>query len=219
SEYVRSVARIGLQVAEALAYAHRQGILHRDIKPSNLLLDLAGTIWITDFGLAKSEGAEDLTHTGDVVGTIRFMAPERFEGKSLPQSDLYGLGLTLYALLTLRPAFEDTNNAKLIDKVLHDVPAPPRQIDGRIPRDLETVVLKCLAKDPRERYASAEAMAEDLRRFLSDRPIKARRAGSAERLWRWCRRNPAVASLLGTIAGLLLAVTVGSLFAAVAFDK
>src|SRR5205823_9682874 len=115
AEYSRGVARIGVQVAEALAYAHRQGILHRDIKPSNLLLDLQGVVWVTDFGLAKAEGTDELTNTGDIVGTIRFMAPERFEGKSLPQSDVYALGVTLYEMLTLRPAFDDTNKAKLID--------------------------------------------------------------------------------------------------------
>src|SRR5262249_22444959 len=115
ANYYRSVARIALQVAEALAYAHRQGVLHRDVKPSNLLLDTQGIVWITDFGLAKAEGSDDLTHTGDVVGTIRFMAPERFDGRSLPQSDVYSLGLTLYELLTLRPAFDDTNKARLVE--------------------------------------------------------------------------------------------------------
>ena len=190
AEYYRGVARIGVQVADALAYAHRQGILHRDVKPSNLLLDLQGTVWVADFGLAKAEGTEELTHTGDIVGTIRFMAPERFEGKSLPQSDVYGLGLTLYELLTLRPAFDDTNKGRLIDRVLHEPPRPPCKLDPRVPRDLETLVLKCLAKDPRERYATAEALAEDLRRFLADRPIHARRATAAEQAWRWCRRNP-----------------------------
>jgi WD40 repeat protein len=219
AEYCRGVARVGAQVAEALAYAHRQGILHRDVKPSNLLLDAQGTVWVTDFGLAKAEGADELTHTGDIVGTIRFMAPERFEGQSLPQSDVYALGVTLYELLTLRPAFDDTNKARLIDKVLHESPVPPRRLDPRVPRDLETVVLKCLAKEPAERYASAEAVAEDLKRFLADRPVKARRASSAERLWRWCRRNPAVASLLGCVALLLVSVAVVSTFAAVRMDQ
>jgi serine/threonine protein kinase/WD40 repeat protein len=213
--YYRSAARVGLQVADALSYAHRQGVVHRDVKPSNLLLDAQGTVWVTDFGLAKAEGSDDLTHSGDIVGTMRFMAPERFDGRSLPQSDVYGLGLTLYELLTLRPAFDDTNKGRLIDKVLHEPPAPPRRLDPRVPRDLETVVLKCLAKDPAERYPTAEALAEDLRRFLADRPIKARRAGNAERLWRWARRNPAVASLLACVALLLVAVAVVSAFSAV----
>jgi serine/threonine protein kinase/WD40 repeat protein/tetratricopeptide (TPR) repeat protein len=198
--YHRSVARVGVQVADALTYAHQQGVLHRDIKPSNLLLDAQGTVWVTDFGLAKAEGADELTHTGDIVGTVRYMAPERFDGHSLPQGDLYSLGLTLYELLTLRPAFDDGNRARLVERVLHDPPVPPRKLDGGIPRDLETVVLKCLAKEPAERYASAEALAEDLRRFLADRPIKARRTPWHERTWRWCRRNPWAALLLTVVA-------------------
>jgi serine/threonine protein kinase/WD40 repeat protein len=213
--YYRSVVRVGLQVAEALAYAHRQGVLHRDIKPSNLLLDAQGTVWITDFGLAKSDGTDELTHSGDIVGTLRFMAPERFDGRSLPQSDVYSLGLTLYELLTLRPAFDDTNQARLIEKVLHEPPIPPRRLDPRVPRDLETVALKSVAKDSSERYATAEALAEDLRRFLADRPVRARRASQAERAWRWARRNPTVASLLGCVTLLLVIVAVGSTLAAV----
>jgi hypothetical protein len=213
-EFFRGVARLAVQVADALAYAHRQGILHRDVKPSNLLLDQQGTVWITDFGLAKAEGADDLTQTGDIVGTVRFMAPERFDGRSLPQSDVYALGLTLYELLTLQPAFDDVNKARLVNKVLHDPPVPPRKLDSRIPRDLETVVLKCLAKDPAERYATAEALAEDLRRFLADRPVRARRASWRERSWRWCRRNPAVASLLAAVSlSLLLGTIVALAFA------
>ena len=132
------------------SYAHKQGILHRDIKPSNLLLDQQGTVWVTDFGLAKAEGTDELTHTGDIVGTLRFMAPERFDAASLPQSDVYGLGLTLYEMLSLRPAFDDSNRARLIDRVLHDSPPPPRKHDPRPPRDLETIVLKAIAKDPAE---------------------------------------------------------------------
>jgi WD40 repeat protein/serine/threonine protein kinase len=207
-EYCRNVARVGLQVAEALAYAHKQGILHRDIKPSNLLLDTQGTVWVTDFGLAKAEGSAELTHTGDLVGTLRFMAPERFEGKSLPQGDVYGLGLTLYELLTLRPAFEEAHRALLIEQILRRDPPRPRKLDSRIPRDLETIVLKALAKDPAQRYATPEELAEDLRRFLADRPIRARRAGSAERLWRWCRRNP-LAALLIVSLGVGVAASTG----------
>jgi serine/threonine protein kinase/WD40 repeat protein/tetratricopeptide (TPR) repeat protein len=209
ANYFRGVARVAVQVADALAYAHRQGIVHRDIKPSNLLLDQQGTVWITDFGLAKAEGADDLTQTGDIVGTVRYMAPERFDGRSLPQSDVYALGVTLYEMLTLQPAFEDVNKARLVKKVLHEPATPPRKIDPRIPRDLETVVLKCLAKDPAERYANAEALAEDVRRFLADRPIKARRASWREQTWRWCRRNPVVASLSAALLLLLTVTAVG----------
>jgi serine/threonine protein kinase/WD40 repeat protein len=215
AQYFRSVARAGLQAADALAYAHRQGVLHRDVKPSNVLLDLQGTVWITDFGLAKAEGSDELTQTGDIVGTVRFMAPERFDGRSLPQGDVYGLGLTLYEMLTLRPAFSDSSRARLIEKVLHDPPLLPRRIDPHIPRDLETIVLKCLAKDPAGRYATAEALAEDLRRFLSDRPVRATRASLTERTWRWCRRNPTVASLTAAVAVLLVCIAAGSLATAV----
>src|SRR5262249_22524724 len=137
-DYYRTVARVALQVAEALEYARKQGVLHRDVKPSNLLLDLRGTAWVTDFGLAQVEGCDDLTQTGDFVGTLRYAGPERFEGQSLPQSDVYGLGVTLYELLTLRPAFDEANKARLLEKVQHEPPVPPRKIDPRIPRDLET---------------------------------------------------------------------------------
>jgi serine/threonine protein kinase/WD40 repeat protein len=214
AQYYRSAARIGLQAAEALAYAHRQGVLHRDVKPANLLLDPQGTVWITDFGLAKAEGADELTQAGEVVGTVRFMAPERFDGHSLPQSDVYSLGLTLYEMLTLRPAFADGNKARLIEKVLHDPPPPPRKLDPHVPRDLETVVLKCLAKDVAGRYATPEALADDLRRFLADRPVRARRVSPAERAWRWCRRNPGVAGLLAAVVALLAAVATVSTLSA-----
>src|SRR3954451_7059459 len=140
--YHHSVARLGVQAADALAYAHRQGILHRDIKPSNLLLDLQGTGWVTDFGLAKAEGMDELTNTGDIVGTIRFMAPERFDGRSLPQSDVYALGLTLYEMVAHRPAFEGANRAKMVEQVLHELPPRLRKADPHVPRDLDTIIRK-----------------------------------------------------------------------------
>jgi WD40 repeat protein/serine/threonine protein kinase len=198
--YFRSVARIGMQVAEALAHAHQQGVLHRDIKPSNLLLDADGQVWVTDFGLAKVEGGDGLTRTGDIVGTLRYMAPERFDGWSDPRSDVYGLGMTLYELLTLRPAHEAGTRARLIEKVLHEPPTPPRRVDATVPRDLETVVLKAIAKDPAERYPTAKALAEDLQNFLASKPIMARRISPVERAWRWCRRNPSAAGLVGVSA-------------------
>ena len=217
--YFQSVARMGVQVADALAHAHKQGVLHRDIKPSNLLLDPQGTVWVTDFGLAKSDDGGGLTNTGDIVGTLRYMAPERFDGQSVPQGDLYSLGLTLYELLTLRPAFDDANRGRLVERVLREPPVPPRRIDRRVPRDLETIVLKSLTKNPRERYARAEDLADDLRRFLADQPIRARRSPWHERAWRWCRRNPAVAALSTLVGLLLVALSVGSLVAAFHFQK
>ena len=204
--FFRSVARIGLQVAEALEYANRQGILHRDIKPSNLLLDPKGNVWVADFGLAKAADAEDLTHTGDIVGTIRYMAPERFAGQCDARSDVYALGLTLYELLALRPAFEAADRHELMRRVMSEEPERLRGLMPQLPRDLETIVHKAIDRDPARRYATAAALAEDLQRFLEDKPIKARRVTAAEQAWRWARRNPAVASLA---AGLLLALVAG----------
>jgi serine/threonine protein kinase/WD40 repeat protein len=215
AQYFRSVAYVGVQVADALTYAHQQGILHRDIKPSNLLLDTRGTIWVTDFGLAKADDSDDLTHTGDLVGTLRYMAPERLRGQADARSDVYGLGMTLYEMLTLRPAFPEAHRARLLDRVAHAEPPAPRQLDRRIPRDLETIVLKAIAHEPGDRYATPEALAADLRRFLSDKPIAARRTGWPEHLWRWCRRNPSKACMTAFIGLLLLILVGGSLLAAV----
>ena len=218
--YWRSVARIGIQVAEALDYAHSQGILHRDIKPSNLLLDTQGTVWITDFGLAKAttEG-DNLTHTGDIVGTLRYMAPERFSGISDSRGDIYSLGVTLYELIVEQPAFEETDRGKLIKQVTNTSPARPRKINSAIPRDLETVVLKAIEREPSRRYATARALAEDLKRFVDDKPILARQASLAEQWWRWCRRNPVVASLSAAMLLLLVALAIGSTIVAIRFES
>lgn len=207
--FYRSVARVGLQAAEALAYAHGQRVLHRDIKPSNLLLDTAGAVWVTDFGLAKEEG-DNLTRTGDIVGTLRYLAPERLSGMSDPRSDVYSLGLTLYELLTQRPAFAETERVRLIRAITHQEPPALRKLDPHVPRDLETIILKAMVKEPAGRYASAAELAEDLRRFLEDRPIQARRSTWVEQGWRWCRRNPLPASLATTVF-LAALVIVGSL--------
>jgi WD40 repeat protein/serine/threonine protein kinase len=203
--FYRSVAHIGRQVAGGLAYAHARGIVHRDIKPSNLLLDTEGVVWITDFGLAKAS-EDGLTQTGDILGTIRYMAPERFRGEGDGRADVYALGLTLYELLTLRPAFDSSDRLQLIEQIKVEDPPRPRALDPRIPRDLETIVLKAIQKDAQDRYPSADAVGEDLRRFLADEPIQARRVGAAERAWRWCRRNPVVAGLLSAVFVLLAAV-------------
>src|SRR5262245_7620714 len=204
--YWRGVARIGLQAAEALHYAHTRGTLHRDIKPSNLLLDLQGTVWITDFGLAKAADEADLTRTGDVVGTLRYMAPERFRGTSDQRSDVYGLGTTLYELLTLGPAFVGTDRERLIHQITQSEPPRPSKLNPEVPRDLETIVLKAIDREPSHRYQTAGELAEDLQRFLDDRPIRARRAALGERAWRWCRRNPSLAGLTAVAAALLVVV-------------
>ena len=211
--FFRSLAQIGRQVAAGLAHAHARGIVHRDIKPSNLLLDTDGVVWIADFGLAKGED-EGLTQSGDILGTLRYMAPERFRGEGDARADVYALGLTLYELLTLGPGFDSSDRLKLIEQIKTEEPPKPRSVDARIPRDLETIVLKAIEKDPRARYQSAQAMGEDLGRFLADEPIKARQVSATERYWRWARRNPVIAVLGGMLTALLVAVTAGSLLAA-----
>jgi WD40 repeat protein len=203
---------IAAQAADALAYAHRQKVLHRDVKPSNLLLDLNGTVWVTDFGLAKAEGSDALTQTGDIVGTLRYMAPERFQGSADARSDVYALGLTLYEILTLEPAYSAQERPRLIDKILHAEAPNPRQVDPLIPRDLETITLKATAKAPADRYRTASELAEDLRRYLSDRPILARRASPMERARRWCRRNPDLAVATALAGAALVAATVLAVF-------
>ena len=238
----RAVARVGLEVAEALAYAHAQGVLHRDIKPSNLLLDAEGTIWIADFGLAKADepevlrrpsGAEEgeaacrgrrgggsasptkeesLTQAGDIVGTIAYLAPERLEGTSDGRSDVYALGLTLHEILTLEPAFADVNRSRLIRRIAEESPVPLRRLDPTIPRDLETIILTATARDPARRYPSAARMAADLRSFLAGQPISARRASRLERLGRWCRREPVLAALGSLVLVLLLTIAVAGSF-------
>ncbi|MBX3420400.1 MAG: serine/threonine protein kinase [Pirellulaceae bacterium] len=211
TNYCRSVAQIGWQIASALDYAHRQKVLHRDIKPGNLLLDRHGAVWIADFGLAKALEDDDVSRTGDIVGTLRYMSPEQFRGAADHRSDIYSFGLTLYEMLTLSPALQDPRSAHL------PVPTgqawqivPPTKLNSSIPRDLETIVLKACASEPGERYASAGALAQDLACFLEDRPIQARPATLVERLVKWCRRNPAVASLSGLTLLLLILVAVAA---------
>ncbi len=205
----QSVARIGVQVAEALEFAHRQGILHRDIKPANLLLDIQGNVWVTDFGLAKAVGGEDITHTGDVIGTLRYMAPERFHGAGDARSDTYALGLTLFELLTLRPAFDEQDRGRLIHQVTQEDPPRLRKLDRSVPLDLETIIHKAIAREPEQRYATAGALAEDLARFVAGRPIVARRVSTSERIWRWSRRNPLVAGLLAALMVVFLGGFIG----------
>jgi len=208
--YFRTVARLGTQVADALAYAHAQGVVHRDVKPSNLLLDAHGTLWVTDFGLAKVEGTDELTIPGDVVGTVRYMAPERFAGKADARSDVYGLGLTLYELLTLRPGYDDPDRMKLIDRIRTADPPRPRSIDPRIPRDLELIVRRAIARHPADRYATAGELADDLGRFLRDEAVRARRPTLFLRARKWARRNRTAVTTGVLGLAVALAVLAGS---------
>jgi serine/threonine-protein kinase len=212
--YFRGVAQIGVQTASALSYAHSRGIIHRDIKPGNLILDTTGNVWVTDFGLAKT-GDGGVTHTGDILGTVRYMSPERFRGQCDVRADVYALGMTLYELLTLKAAYASRDRLKLIELIRETEAASPRSIDTRIPRDLETIVMKAIDKDPKRRYQSADEMAEDLQRFVNDEPIKARRVGTVERLGHWCRRNPTVASLTAAVLVLMAVGTAVSTWQAV----
>ena len=206
----RFVAQVGVQAAGALDYAHAQGILHRDIKPPNLLIDEHQTIWITDFGLAKLTGHDDLTASGDIVGTLRYLAPEALRGETDSRSDIYSLGLTLYELLTLNAPFGELSPSELLRHVNEEQPIRPRKLTPAIPLDLETIVLKAIAREPAHRYQSASALADDLNRFLDDRPILARRATPFERLWRWGRRNRLAAAMMITaITAVLLATAIG----------
>jgi len=199
------VARVGVQVSRALQYAHAHGVLHRDIKPGNLLLDAEHNVWITDFGLAKWLGHDSLSHSGQLLGTLRYMAPEQFGGEEDGRTDVYSLGITLYEFLTGRPAFGVGQATQLIDRIRQGRLEPPRQIDPSIPQQLETIILKAVAVEPAHRYPTAGALSQDLERFLNDRPVRARRASPFERLWQWSRRNKALAAM-SSCAILLLAV-------------
>jgi serine/threonine protein kinase/WD40 repeat protein/tetratricopeptide (TPR) repeat protein len=212
--YFLQVARICSQVADALEYAHKAGVLHRDIKPPNLLLDPLGNVWVTDFGLAKLEEGEDATQSRDLVGTLRYMAPERFRGVSDRRGDIYALGATLYELITLRPVFEGHDQVQLIDRIAHEPPVRPRLIDRNVPRDLETIVLKALAKDPKDRFATAGELARELRQFVGGHPIGSRPISSAERFWRWCKREPWLAGANVAAALLTTLLAIGGVTAA-----
>ena len=213
--YFNWVADLGRQAAEAMEHAHQMGIVHRDIKPANLLLDARGQLWITDFGLAQVGGDAGLTMTGEMLGTLRYASPEQTRARTGMvdhRTDIYSLGATLYELLTLRPLFEGRDRHELLHQIANEEPRLPRAIRASVPGELETVVLKALAKDPAERYATAQEMAADLQRFLENRPILARRPTPAERLRKWSRRHP---SVVVACAALLLLLAAGSLVSAV----
>ncbi len=217
------LAQLGTQVADALAHAHGQGILHRDIKPANLLLDKKDQVWITDFGLVKENDLDGLTKTGDLLGTPQYMAPESFKGAYDQRSETYCLGLTLYELATLRPAFDPGTTAELIHRITTTTPTPPRKVDSKIPRDLNTIIEKSIARDPNLRYSTSAELRDDLRAFLEDRPIAARNPLLVEQVWRWSRRNPLPATL-ALLSTLLLcafsaAVTFGWMSTNAAYKK
>jgi serine/threonine protein kinase len=209
--FFRAVARLGVQAAEALEHAHGLGVVHRDIKPANLLVDERGNLWVTDFGLAHCHSHVGLTMSGDLLGTLRYMSPEQAlakRGMVDHRTDLYSLGATLYELLTLEPAFTGSDRQELLRQIAFEEPLPPRRLLKAIPAELETIVLKAMEKGPAERYASAQDLAEDLRHFLDDRPIRARRPTVWHKLRKWARRNRAVVWSAGisAVAVLLLAV-------------
>ncbi len=215
----KQAARYLKQIAEAIHYAHQQGILHRDLKPSNVLIDAAtDQPRVTDFGLAKRmDGESSLTVTGQVLGSPNFMPPEQASGARGTvgrHSDVYGLGGILYFLLTARAPFQGETLEATIHQTLHAEPIAPRLLNASVPRDLETICLKCLEKEAGRRYATAHELAEELDRFLRDEPIHARPVARAERAWRWCRRKPALAASLVAVVVLVLVVAIGSPIAA-----
>jgi len=209
--HCRAAATLGIQAAQALEHAHQNGVLHRDIKPSNLLIDLGGKLWVADFGLARIQGDSQLTQTGDLIGTLRYMSPEQALGRRGlidERVDVYALGATLYELLTLRPAFAGDDRAELIDRIAHQESVAPRRINPTIPADLETIVLKAMAKELANRYATAQDLANDLEQYLSGEPIKARPPSLRVRLHSWVVHHQTLAaagSVMAFAAALIVA--------------
>jgi len=210
----RQAAACVRKIAEAVHYAHERGVLHRDLKPSNVALDQSGEPRVMDFGLARlMEQDSEMTLTGMAIGSPSYMAPEQAVGKVREvgvASDVYALGAILYETLTARPPFQAESSVETMRQVVEKEAVSPCLLNASVPRDLETICLKCLEKEPRRRYATARELAEDLGRFERDEPISARPAGTAEKVWRWCRRKPALASAIVLVLVLVLVVAVGS---------
>ncbi|HEV3117622.1 MAG TPA: serine/threonine-protein kinase, partial [Gemmataceae bacterium] len=204
AEYFRTAAELGRQAAEALEHAHQMGVIHRDVKPANLLMDLDGKLWVTDFGLAHCQSQAVLTMTGDLLGTLRYMSPEQALARRVGvdhRTDIYSLGVTLYELVTLQPAFSGRDRAALLQQIAFAEPRPPRQLNRTVPAELQTILLKAMEKSPDERYGTAQELADDLGRWLTDEPIRARRPSLWRRLRKWSRRHRAAA--LGLTAVVL----------------
>ena len=185
-------------------------MVHRDIKPSNLLLDNEGVLWIADFGLAQKIEDPAMTQSGTLIGTPRYMSPEQAEVANRPvdqRSDIYSMGATLYELLTFRPAFDGKTPQEVLTQIVTREPVAPRQLDAAVPRDLETIIMKAMAKRPEDRYQSSGQLADDLRRWLKLEPIQARRIGPLGRTARWCRRNPSLAAMTAAAAAIIIALT------------
>jgi eukaryotic-like serine/threonine-protein kinase len=209
--FFRMAAQLSVQAAEALEHAHQLGIVHRDIKPANLLVDALGNLWITDFGLAHCQNQAGLTMSGDLVGTLRYMSPEQALGKRVlidHRTDIYSLGVTLYELLTLEPAFSGRDRQELLRQIAFEEPKRTRRLNRAIPAELETIVFKAMEKNPAERYATAQEMGDDLRRFLEDKPIQAKRPGLVVRMRKWSRRHPSVV-WAGLVVLLLTLIILG----------
>jgi eukaryotic-like serine/threonine-protein kinase len=211
-DFYRQVAKIGLQASEALTCAHQHGVIHRDIKPANLILDRNQNVWLTDFGLAKLNES-DLTRTGDVFGTLRYLAPERLLGSAEPHSDQYSLGMTLYELAALHPVWEKGDRFSVLERIRQHQPKPLSALAPGLPRDLGTIISKAMSKNVTDRYASTAELSDDLRRYLDGRPIRARRLGPVEQLIRWGKRNPALAASFSLIVVLLTAGLVSTFVA------
>jgi tetratricopeptide (TPR) repeat protein len=214
SSIFRTAAGLGIQAAEALEHAHQLGVIHRDVKPGNLLVDGGGRLWVTDFGLAHCQSQAGLTMTGDLVGTLRYMSPEQALGQRVVvdhRTDVYSLGVTLYELLTLQSAFPGGDRQELLRQIALEEPKPPRRLNPALPAELETIVLKAMAKEPADRYATAQELAEDLRRFLEDRPIRARRPTLLKRLRSWSRRHRPVVWSAGLSVLALMLIAFGVL--------